>query len=88
MTFEKTRINTLRALLLAHWDPIGIANVPAAADEYDVYVSELQKLLAKDASVADIAEALLTIETVQMGLPGNRDRGRRVAELLVAESRV
>lgn len=35
----------LRALLMDHWDPIGVAEVPEAADEYDTYVGHIGRML-------------------------------------------
>lgn len=38
--------DSIRALLLGEWDPIGINDVPEARDEYDAYVRGVHKLLA------------------------------------------
>jgi hypothetical protein len=54
-------------VLLRHWDPIGIADVPEAQDEYQVYVGGVYRLLASGASSRQIAQHLVNIETSQLG---------------------
>ena len=31
-------MRAIRAALMQHWDPIGVADIPEAADEYDSYL--------------------------------------------------
>jgi hypothetical protein len=40
------------------WDPIGVAGVPQARDEYDGYVGPVFTLLRSGASDADVSEHL------------------------------
>ena len=54
-------------LLLKEWDPIGIADVPGAEDEYDGYVGRVYRVLASGASPQAVAEFLWAIER-DMGL--------------------
>ena len=54
-------------LLLKEWDPIGIADVPEAQDEYDSYVGRVYRVLASGASPQAVAEFLWAIEK-DMGL--------------------
>jgi hypothetical protein len=54
-------------VLLRHWDPIGIADVPEAQDEYEEYVGGVYRLLASGASARQIAEHLVDIEARQLG---------------------
>jgi hypothetical protein len=54
-------------VLLRHWDPIGIADVPEAQDEYQSYVGGVDRLLASGASSRQIAQHLVDIETSQLG---------------------
>jgi hypothetical protein len=74
--------NSIRSILMAHWDPIGVCDEPAAADEYDSYVAGLSRLLAKAATAGEIAAHLLEIERAEMGLPGNAPRAARAAKAL------
>jgi hypothetical protein len=64
---------SIRAVLLHDWDPIGIQDEPGAQDEYDSYVGGVYRLLASGASEEEIVEHLWQIETVTMGL-STRDR--------------
>jgi len=73
----------IRQVLLHEWDPIGVSDIPAAQDEYDSYVGGVYRLLASGASEYQIIERLYNIETVSMGLPGNREYLKGVAEKLV-----
>jgi hypothetical protein len=70
-------------ILLRQWDPIGVADVPQAQDEYDSYVGEIALSVLRRRSVSDIATQLLAIETDLMGLRGDNTRALRVADRLV-----
>jgi hypothetical protein len=72
----------IRQVLLHEWDPIGVSDIPEAQDEYDSYVGGIYRLLASGASEYQIVERLYNLETVDMGLPGNREGLKRVAEKL------
>ena len=48
----------LRRVLMESWDPIGIADQPAAADEYDSYVLALGARLRAGATLDEIASYL------------------------------
>ncbi|MDQ3255459.1 MAG: hypothetical protein M3R15_16440 [Acidobacteriota bacterium] len=73
---------TIKQVLLHEWDPIGVSDIPEAQDEYDSYVGGIYRLLASGASEYQIIERLYNIETVSMGLPGNRAGLKNVAEKL------
>ena len=72
----------IRQVLLHEWDPIGVGDIPEAQDEYDSYVGGIYRLLASGASEYQIIERLYNIETVSMGLNGNREALGGVAEKL------
>ena len=59
---ERTRRlkGELRALLL-EWDPIGVADIPEAQDEYDGYVSPLLHLLHGEQSVDAVNSYLVSV---------------------------
>jgi hypothetical protein len=69
--------------LLMEWDPIGVAGVPEAADEYDSYLSGLMHLLHGGASEAQIRAHLVMILD-RMGLRATGDREDRFAASLHA----
>lgn len=65
------------------WDPIGVNDFEDARDEYDRYLPKLLELKIHRRSVEEISEYLLNIEVLQMGLPGNPERCRYVANKIV-----
>jgi hypothetical protein len=72
----------MRDLLMKEWDPIGVKNVPEAADEYDGYVGDLLQLVSRSSSPQILFSYLWKIETEHMGLPGNEAATRRFADIL------
>ena len=58
----------LRAILMQHWDPIGVAGVPEAADEYDGYVGSVGRMLREGASADDVAAYLADARHGRIGL--------------------
>jgi hypothetical protein len=74
---------SIRAVLLHDWDPIGIQDVREAQDEYDSYVGGVYRLLVSGASEEEIVEHLWQIETITIGLStGDREKLRPVARRL------
>ena len=74
----------VRQILLREWEPIGVVDVPAAQDEYDVYIQPIVRLVLGHASPTVLSEHLLRIENVEMGLRADRGRAFRAAEKLRA----
>jgi hypothetical protein len=79
----KDLMKLVEVVLLREWDPIGIAEEPAAQDEYDSYAPGVARLILSGASGEAIADHLLSIEREWMGLRGNDAVARRVSELLL-----
>ena len=61
-------MQTIRSALMRHWDPIGVADVPEAADEYDNYIGSVYRILAGSRSEDELVEFLFRTETETMGL--------------------
>ena len=76
--------DAIRQILLHEWDPIGIADVPEAADEYNMYIGGIYGLLASKADVARVAQHLAAIQTDRMGLPADPADVMHVARRLTA----
>jgi hypothetical protein len=74
----------VKTILMDHWDPIGIRNVPKAKRQYDPFVTPILRDVIAGASAEAIAERLFTFETEAMSLGGDRDRALYVAEKLLA----
>lgn len=79
----KEEFPRIRRLLMAEWDPIGVADVQEAEDEYDSYIPRIHALLVSGASATFLFDYLWDVETQQMGLSGDRESTRRAAERLI-----
>jgi hypothetical protein len=72
-------------ILWKDWDPIGINEYEEdARDEYQSYLPQIFKLKIDNAGKELIAQHLLNIETERMGLSGNIENCRIVAEKIIA----
>lgn len=72
----------IRDVLNSEWDPIGIGS--EAPDEYDRYAGTVAAMLREGASDDDLVRYLHWAETEHIGMPGDRDRLRRVVGSLRA----
>lgn len=82
--FKVTGGHELRRLVMNTWDPIGVAGIPEALDEYDGYLGKIAQLLRAHVSADDLADHLQQIRTEAMGLPPDRSLDVSVAEALIA----
>lgn len=76
-------VESVRTILLNNWDPIGVAGVREAADEYDIYAAPIARMIVAGASISELARHLVEIEIDAMGLEGNQDRVHIVATKLL-----
>jgi hypothetical protein len=76
----------VREIFMREWDPIGVADVEEAADEYDTYVGRAYVMLMDEhASAEAIAAYLFEIAANNMGLSSNgADLAQRSAKAAVA----
>jgi hypothetical protein len=78
----------IRLVLMQHWDPIGISDIPDCHDEYDNYFGKVYVMLMDDrASRDDIEQYLYETATGYMGLPpydGLAEKCATTAAILVA----
>jgi hypothetical protein len=83
---ENRRI--LRDFLMKEWDPIGVAGIPEAHDEYDRYVGQVYLMLVNGNPTApDMLQYLEDVELDYMRLPDRPERKERrehVAQALIA----
>jgi len=76
-------LDAIRAALLHEWDPIGVRDDPEAQGEYDSYAGMIYKLLLNSANQDAIFDYLWYVETLQLGLPGNRKATEKFAARLI-----
>jgi hypothetical protein len=84
MMVDEHFVVRVRQVLLKEWDPIGVADVPAAHDEYDMYAPEIARSVIGGATAESLAASLVAIETERMGLSADESRADRVARQLAA----
>ena len=77
-------MQTIRDSLMQHWDPIGVAAIPEAVDEYDSYIGAIYAILTGTRSEQELVEFLHITETETMGLGGSsRKHLRKLAHILL-----
>ena len=65
------------------WDPIGVAGIAQARDEYYSYLPQVFKLVLDNKNKNEIASYLTEIEINRMGLTANTKVALKVAEILL-----
>ena len=65
------------------WDPIGVAGIAQARDEYYSYLPQVFKLVLDNKNKNEIASYLTEIEINRMGLTANTIVALKVAEILL-----
>jgi hypothetical protein len=75
-------VDEIRSVLLNVWDPIGVAEIPQCADEYDCCIGGAYSLLSKGASDSAIAEYLWRQANHHMGLGVSLESTKPTVEAL------
>lgn len=65
------------------WDPIGIATVPQARDEYHGYLPRVFGMIKNGSNEEEIADFLGSIVVERMGLAARPDHDRSIARHLL-----
>lgn len=65
------------------WDPIGVASIPEARDEYRSYLPHVFGMLQSGSVEDELVEYLGAVATDRMGLPANPDHDRAIARHLL-----
>ena len=73
----------IKEVLLNEWDPIGIANLNEAQDEYNIYIADIEKILKDGKNADELFLHLNWIELERMGLDGNNDHTMNISKRLV-----
>lgn len=82
MTSQTEIRRSLRQVLLATWDPVGVGDNPNLADEYDGYLSRLEDLAALTEGVDAVELELKRIEEM-LGMSSDPALRFRTAEDVV-----
>ncbi len=83
---QKNLYKIIDELLWNEWDPIGVNEYKEARDEYYNYIPQVFKLKIDNADNEIIAQYLFKVETDRMGLFGNIENCRRVANIIISTS--
>lgn len=70
-------------MLHYRWDPIGVAGVPQARDEYESYVPQVFQLLKGTVDGKDVADYLNWVGTEHIGMGSNPSRDAEVVKALL-----
>lgn len=81
-SLDKDLWKNIDKILWEDWDPIGINDI-ALSDEYNSYVPQLYKLIIEDADSEKITNQLYEFATRNMGLLGNLEHCKHIADLLL-----
>ena len=83
MTPDQNKIfRTIDDILYSDWDPIGVNNL-APRNEYQNYTAAIFSLFSDGSDKETIAKKFYEIETVTIGVIGNIERCRQVADKIV-----
>jgi hypothetical protein len=52
----------VRELFMRDWDPIGVKDIAACADEYDRYVDKAYVMLMDEGATAEVARILVSLK--------------------------
>ena len=80
--FEKELYQRIDEVMHYVWDPIGVAGVPQARDEYDSYLPQVFAMLLERKIEGEIASYLIDIEDKRMGLTPDPGKASKVATVL------
>ena len=76
------KLQMIRIVLLWAWDPIGVRDIPEAADEYDSYALAVLQMLETGASDRHIADYLTSVVRDRMGLGPNPKADENITAIL------
>ncbi len=82
--YDKALHQEINRVLQKEWDPIGVADVPEAQDEYESYVPQIYAMLIRRQPISEIFDYLWWIETEHMELRGDRAHTLRIAAKLAS----
>jgi len=81
---QKKLYKAIDEILWKDWDPIGVNNIEDIRDEYQHYTPYIFSLTTDGANKVKTAEHLFKIETVNMGIDGNKIHCEKIAEKILS----
>jgi len=82
---EKILYKAIDEILWKDWDPIGLNDIEEVRDEYQGYTPHIFSLTIQGADKIKIAKHLYEIETVNMGMNGNKIHCEQIAEKILKQ---
>jgi len=73
-------LESIKTLLHYDWDPIGIAGMEGAIDEYDSYAMEVYIKFKSGRSIEEVAEYLGWVSRQHIGVGSDPDREKSIAD--------
>ena len=84
MTEQQTILyKVIDEILWKDWDPIGVNDIEDVRDEYQSYTPRVFSLTIQGANKIKIAEHLYHIETINMGMTGNKEHCEKIAQKII-----
>ncbi|WP_407522802.1 hypothetical protein PDL71_15785 [Lacibacter sp. MH-610] len=81
---EQVLYRQIDDILWTEWDPIGINDCEQARDEYYGYLPHVWRLKLQGADAETIAQYLFDVEIDRMGLNGDIEHCRKVANRIIS----
>ncbi|GFM77209.1 hypothetical protein PSCICO_25350 [Pseudomonas cichorii] len=83
-SIQSALYDQVRVAIHKQWDPIGVSVYSDEMGEYDGYIPELCKLIENKADREVVIEYLWSVETIAMGLSGDRPHTEKFADQLLS----
>jgi CubicO group peptidase (beta-lactamase class C family) len=80
---EKELLRRIDEVLHYMWDPIGVAGVPQARDEYQSYAPQVFQLLKRTVDGKDVADYLSGLALERFGMRSNPMQVAEIVEVLL-----
>jgi hypothetical protein len=80
---QKELYEKIDEILWKEWDPIGVNDNEKIRDEYQGYTPHIFSLKINGVDEIKIARHLFELETVSMGMTGNKEYCERIAKKIV-----
>jgi hypothetical protein len=82
---QKKLYKAIDEILWKDWDPIGVNDMEDLRNEYQGYTPHIFKLVIEGADKIKIAKHLYQIETVNMGMNGDKIHCDKIAEKILSQ---